>query len=167
MTDVWAELESLFARQIANIYPGIRVSGLNRQLQETILRRVFNVIRDIEPLLEEISTGIELYPQTVEEVIDGLLSDDVYGMVWVETEMDRLILPQLGFFLPNTSELTIHYVMGTWMPVQLIGLFELLRWIDDQDEQIDIEMEQATAPLKFCMQFSQTWKAYLNDKGRV
>jgi len=167
ITDVWAELKTVFGIRVADIYPGIQVSGLNRQLQERILRQVLQTVHDIEPMLEDVITGYELYPQTIDGIVACLLSERVDGMIWIETEVDKLVLPQLGLFVPDMSRLSIHYIMGMWSPVTVIGLFELLRWIHDLDHRIEIRMEEDTAPQMLLEQFNETWQAYLNDEGRV
>jgi hypothetical protein len=167
ITDVWAELKTVFGIRLADIYPGIQVNGLNRHLQEMILRQVLQSVHDIEPMLEDVTTGLELYPQTIDSIVACLLSEQVDGMIWLETEVDKLVLPQLGLFVPDMSSLSIHYIMGMWTPVTLIGLFELLRWIHDLDNHVQIQMEQDTAPQMLLEQFNETWQAYLNDEGRL
>lgn len=167
ITDVWAELKTVFGIRLADIYPGIQVNGLNRHLQEMILRQVLQSVHDIEPMLEDVTTGLELYPQTIDSIVACLLSEQVEGMIWLETEVDKLVLPQLGLFVPDMSSLSIHYIMGMWTPVTLIGLFELLRWIHDLDNQVQIQMEEDTAPQMLLEQFNETWQAYLNDEGRL
>lgn len=167
ITDIWAELKTVFGIRLADIYPGIQVNGLNRDLQETILRQVLQTVHDIEPMLEDIRTGYELYPQTIDSIVACLLSENVDGMIWLETEVDKLVLPQLGLFIPDDSSLSIHYIMGMWTPVTLIGLFELLRWIHDLDNEVQIQMEADTAPKILLEQFNETWHAYLTDEGRL
>jgi hypothetical protein len=164
VTDVWAELQKIFGVRVDNLYPGIQINGLDRHTQETILQHICKSVRELDPVLNDLETGIELYPTTIDEMIDYLLSDKVDGMIWIETYIDGYPLPQIGFFASSTSSLTIHYMMGMWTPVSVIGLFELLRWINDLGDPISIRMEQDTAPRSFCKQFDKTWQAYLNDK---
>lgn len=166
ITDVWATLEPVFGIHLAEIYPGIKVNGLNYGLQELIVRHVLNAVRDYEPMLEDTVSGVELYPQTIEGIVSTLLSERVDGMIWVETVMDNMVLPQLGLFVPDNTSMSIHYIMGTWTPFTLIGLLELLRWINDLDNQIKIQMEEDTAPQILLTQFNETWQAYLSDTGR-
>lgn len=166
ITDVWAELKSVFGIHLADIYPGIQVNGLNRPLQEMILQKVLNSVREVEPMLEDVNTGMELYPQTLDSIIKCLLSEHVDGMIWLETEVDKLVLPQIGVFVPDDSSLSIHYIMGMWNPVTVIGLLELLRWVNDLDSRIQIRMEEETAPKILLEQFNETWQAYLSE-GRV
>jgi len=167
ITDVWAELRTVFGVHLADIYPGIQVTGLNRALQELIVRHMLKSVHDIEPMLEDANSGAGLYPQTIDSIVWCLLSDQVDGMIWMETEIDKLVLPQLGLFLPDDVSLSIHYIMGMWSPVTLIGLFELLRWINDLDSRIHIAMEKDTAPTILLEQFNETWQSYLSDGGRV
>lgn len=167
LTDVWAELEAVFGLHIDDIYPGIQASGLDRELQKSILHHLLKQVHDIEPMLEDIYTGRAIVPQTVDGIVNSLLSNRTDGMVWVETAIDNLVLPQLGLFVPDESHLSIHYIMGMWSPVTLIGLFELLRWIQDLDEHILIQMEEETAPLPILLQFNTTWQAYLADEANL
>lgn len=164
VTDVWAKLEKIFDAQVDHLYPGIQINGLDRHMQETILQHICKSVRDLEPTLNDLETGVELYPDTIDKMIDCLLSDKVDGMIWIETYIDGFPLPQIGLFVSSASSLTIHYIMGMWTPVAVIGLFELLRWINDLGDHISIRMEQDTAPRSFCKQFDKTWLAYLNDK---
>lgn len=166
VTDVWTELQKIFGVRVDQLYPGIQINGLNRHTQKCILQYFCKSVRDLDPALNDIETGVDLYPRTIDEMIDYLLSDTVDGMVWIETHIDGLTLPQIGFFASSASSMTIHYMMGFWKPITIIGLFELLRWVNDLDDHISIRMEQDTAPKIFCKQFDKTWRAYLNDKGR-
>jgi len=165
IVDVWAELQALFSPMIENLYPGIQIQGVDRDTQQYILQFVCSELRDAGPVLDDMETGEPLYPQTVPDMIDSLLSDKVDGMVWVETRMERFPLPQIGFFAPSGKSLSVHYISGMWDPVALIGFMELLRWINDLGDHIQIEMEQGTAPESWCKQFNRTWQAYLSDKG--
>ncbi len=164
VTDIWAELQGMFEVWTDNLYPGIQINGLDQHTQKYILQHLCENVRDIGPSLNDIVTGKELYPETVEGVIDTLLSDHVDGMLWIETHIDGLTLPQIGFFAPSSSSLTIHYMLGMWKPLTLIGLFELLRWVNDLGDHIRLEMEEGTAPDTWRIQFNQSWESYLADK---
>lgn len=163
ITDIWARLYMLFAPKLNDIYPAIEIKGLTPELQETILRRVLTHMRDFEPILDEVETGLEVYPQSVGAIIYCLASPRFEGMVWVETEMDYLVLPQIGLRIPDSQSLIITYIMGTWTPVTLIGLMELLRWIHDLSDGISIEMEQETVSKGMRQLFDRVWRDYLND----
>lgn len=165
ITDVWADLQAIFATWVEGLYPGIQVRGLDRHTQEYILKFVCSHVRDVGPALDDMATGEPIDPRTVDEMIEFLLSDDIDGMVWVETEVEGLPLPQIGFFAPTENTLSIHYITGMWDPLTMIGLFELLRWINDLGEHIQIELERGTAPDSWCDQFNLTWASYLMDKG--
>lgn len=166
MIDIWEELQGMFGVRADNLYPGILVTGLDHPTQQYILQYLCQNLRDIGPSLNNIITGKELYPDNVDDAINTLLSDEVDGMLWIETRLDGLTLPQIGFFVPSQSSLTIHYTLGMWRPVSLIGLFELLRWINDLGDHITLEMEEGTAPEEWRLIFDRVWKAYLADKGQ-
>ena len=161
--DVWADFQQLFGLQLADIYPAIRIHGLEPHSQENILRHIFKHVMDVEPIFEDIETGAELYPSSVDSMINHILSEDVYGMVWVDIKMDGLTLPPLGL-ISDYSSLSIHYIMGMWTPITLIALLELLRWIKERGDNISVRMERETAPKRFCKQFDKAWQSYLNDK---
>lgn len=165
LTDVWAELKQVFGLQIADMYPGIQVQGLDYHSQKTILDHIFENVSEVDPMLEDMETGMELFPPTTDKLIRQMLSDDVDGMVWVSIKRDGLTLPPLGLFTPNYSSLSLHYIPGMWSPVELIGLFEFLRWINDIGDHLKIRMEQETAPKILCEQFDETWQTYIEDSG--
>jgi len=165
LTDIWAELEQVFGLQVTDMYPGIKVHGLDHQSQKVILDYIFENASEIDSMLEDIDTGMELYPTTTESLIRQMVADDVDGMVWVGVKIDGLTLPSLGLFTPDSSSLSIHYIMGMWKPVELIGLMEFLRWIHDLGDHLQIRMEEETAPAIMCKQFDKTWQTYLKDTG--
>ena len=164
LTDVWAELNQVFGLQVSDMYPGIKVHGLDGQSQKTILDYIFKNVGEIDAMLEDVETGMEIYPSTTDSLIRLMVSDNVDGMVWVGVKMDGLTLPSLGLFTPNSSSLSIHYIMGMWTAVEIIALLEFLRWIHDLDDQLQIRMEEETAPQKLCQQFDKTWQTYLKDE---
>jgi hypothetical protein len=165
VTDVWKELQQVFGLQVEDLYPGIKVNGLDHQSQKTILNHIFENVAEIDPLLEDITTGYELYPSTLDSLLHHMVSDDVDGMVWIGLKADGMTLPPLGLFTPNCTSLSIHYISGMWTPVSLIGLMEFLRWVHDLDVSLYIEMEEETAPKSLCKQFDKTWQTYLKDKN--
>ena len=165
LTDVWAELKQVFGLQVSDMYPGIKVHGLDDQSQKTILDLIFENASEIDPMLEDMETGMDLFPSSTDSLIRHMVADDVDGMVWVGVKMDGLTLPSLGLFTPDSSSLSIHYIMGMWTPVALIGLMEFLRWINDVDDHLQIRMEEETAPTILCEQFDKTWQTYLKDTG--
>lgn len=165
IVDVWAKLEPIFATWVDNLYPAVIVNGLDIQTQRYILQYLCTNLRDVGAQLDDMETGDPIYPRTVDEMINKLVADDVDGMVWVETDVEGLTLPQIGFFAPSDKTLSIHYLSGRWTPVALIGFLELLRWINDLGDHIHLEMETGTAPESWCRLFNITWQAYLADKG--
>jgi len=164
VTDVWANLHPIFAQQVDNLYPAVQIRGLDRHTQHYILTHICEHLRDVGPALDDVETGEPIYPQSIDEMITSLLSDEVDGMVWVETAVEGLTIPQIGFFVPTNKMLSIHYITGMWTPIALIGFLELLRWINDLGDHIQLEMEDGTAPDSWCQQFNTTWQSYLADK---